>query len=238
MDLSEQTIQRIVADVLSRLGTGSTPARDAMPLSRDPQGSVSLRVDTVILEERIITADLLAERAGAAVAITVGPQALVTPAARDFLRDRGVELRRAAKRSPQNASLAAGAATGAAGSTLSPLLVVVRNTPAVERLWEELRQTWKRELLGCPDDAAKLAISALTRGESACVVILAEQSHRAACLANRNERVKAVALREAAEVRRIEKQLRTNVWCVDPTGLSYFEVKNLLRQCDRARGAN
>ncbi|MFO1093552.1 MAG: hypothetical protein U0992_09605 [Planctomycetaceae bacterium] len=78
------------------------------------------------------------------------------------------------------------------------LLLVVRSTPAVDRLYEDLKATCRRELLGCPDDAAKLAISAVARGEANSVIILAAQTHRAACPANRHDAAKAVAVRNAA----------------------------------------
>src|SRR5690606_12225821 len=110
-----------------------------------------------------------------------------------------------------------------------PQLIVVHSTDAVERVWEDIRNSWRRELLGCPDDAATQAISAICRGETSTVAILATQTHRAACLANRNEQVKAVAIRDAGDVRTIRKQLRTNVWCLDPTGRSWFELRTLLR---------
>ena len=99
----------------------------------------------------------------------------------------------------------------------------------MERLWSDLQGAWRRELLGCPDDAAKLAISAIARGETNTAVILAAQTHRAACLANRNEAVKAVAIRDAADVPVVRKQLRANVWCGDPSGRSWFELRNLMR---------
>jgi hypothetical protein len=216
----------------------SDHARETTPVRGDQQRSAAQQSPPVFLDDRVITADLLSERVNGAAVITVGPKSLITPSARDFLRDRGLELQRSGDSATPNASASVNSGTGTAKSTLAPLLVVVRNTPAVDRLWEDLQYSWKRELLGCPDDAARLAISALTRGESACVVILAEQAHRAACLANRNEHVKAVALRDAAEARWIEKQLRANVWCLDPTGLSYFEVKNLFRHCEHRRGAS
>ena len=64
------------------------------------------------------------------------------------------------------------------------------------------------------------------------VIIFAEQTHRAACLANRHERVKAVAIQSAQEVKQIRRQLRANVWCLDPGARSFFELKTLLQQIE------
>jgi hypothetical protein len=83
-------------------------------------------------------------------------------------------------------------------------------------------------LLGCPDDAAKLAISAVCRGEADRVVIFAAQHHRAAALSNRNAAVKAVAVSSFDDLRGALEQLRANVLCLDPTNRSDFEVARLV----------
>jgi hypothetical protein len=215
-------IEQIVGDVLKRLSAPAGGARADATFSRDPQGSVAS--ESLVLSERIITANLLAERVNGAAVVTVGTKSLVTPAARDFLRDRGLTLRRSESKSASHKEPT---------SSLAPLLIVVRNTPAVDRLWQDLQSTWKRELLGCPDDAAKLAISSLTRGEASTVVILAEQTHRAACLANRNDEVKAVAILCAGDVRIARNQLRVNTWSLNPTNLSWFELKNVIRAMEQ-----
>ncbi len=187
----------------------------------------------VTLDERVITADLLAERVNGAVAIGIGPKAILTPSARDFIRERGLRIDRGA-----GASGGGGANTVAqvaappsinAQPTNQPVLIVVRNTDAVTRLWNDLQSTWTRELVGCPDDAAALAIREVSRGAIKTAVILAEQTHRAACLANRNESVKAVAVRDAGEIALVRRQLRANVWCIDPTPKSWFELRNVLK---------
>jgi hypothetical protein len=41
--------------------------------------------------------------------------------------------------------------------------------------------------------------------------------------------VKAVAIRDAAEVHAVKRQLRANVWCLDPSGRTYFELRNVLK---------
>ena len=96
------------------------------------------------------------------------------------------------------------------------------------RLTGELGAGWSREILGCPDDAAALAISAICRGESSGVVILSKQHFRAACRANRNDKVRAVPVGSPAEVKAAREQLRLNVIAIDPTHRSYFELKNTI----------
>jgi hypothetical protein len=181
----------------------------------------------VELAETVVTADVVSEQVGSAGTIAIPKSSIITPAAWDVIRELGLEVQRPAHRSAGGSkSASADAKTRASGNRL---LIVIRHTDAVDRLWQDLQSSWRRELLGCPDDAAKLAISEISRGETAVVVILAEQSHRAVCLANRHERVKAAAIRDAAEVKLIGKQLKCNVWCIDPCGKSWFELRNVFR---------
>lgn len=219
MPVSSETIDRIVANVLSQLG-----APVAAPLQKpvgDSQG--------VVVDAAVVTAELL-ESAPLGAVVTVGAKAIVTPAAWDAAQQRKIQVRRheTGRAKPAAARSKEAAASPPTSTALQPVLIVIRNAGCMDQLWEELSGTWRRELLGCPDDAAKLAQSILCRGEAGTVVILAEQTHRAACLANRNDRVKAVAIGHPAEVRTVKRQLKANVWCVDPTGRSFFEMKKLL----------
>ena len=234
MTTDSALIDRIVHGVLTQLAGPVVVRADASPepdAANDAQGGGAGK--PVEISERIVTAELLAERVSGATEIAIGARSIVTPAGWDYVHELGLTVRRGGT-SPQatdhNRSESA-AAGGSAGLEL--LLIVVRNTPAVDRLYEDLSAHWRRELLGCPDDAAKLAISAVSRGETSMAVILAEQAHRAACLANRNAAVKAVVVPDAPDVRLVRKQLRANVWCVDPENKSWFELRNLIRAIEK-----
>ncbi|WP_437225689.1 hypothetical protein SH661x_004184 [Planctomicrobium sp. SH661] len=226
MSLSSEAIDRIVANVLSQLSP-ATPA--ATPR---PQPSATPAKPTggqISFTGSVITADVLEQAAERSI-VTVHPKAIITPAAWDTVKLRQLQLQRGVASGSKSQSV--GDATGVtpAETGIQPLLIVVRNTKPVEQLWEGLAGRWKKELLGCPDDAAKLAISEISRGGAQAVVILAEQTHRAACLANRHEKVKAVAVRDVSDVKAVRKELRANVWCIDSGSRSYFELKNLIQQ--------
>ncbi|RLS55372.1 MAG: hypothetical protein DWH91_09460 [Planctomycetota bacterium] len=174
------------------------------------------------LSDRVITGDLLAEKAVGATQIVVPDKAILTPTAHDFLKASKAQLIRASAAGPK-----ASPSPGAPGIT-SWKLITVTSSPAVSRLTSELGTSWSREILGCPDDAATLAISAICRGESAGVVILAKQHFRAACRANRHDKVRAVPVSNPADVQSSREQLRLNCIAIDPTGRSYFELKNTI----------
>jgi hypothetical protein len=222
------TIDRIVAGVLTQLG-GETSRAAEQGTTETRRHGEALKVERSALRqieftERVITAALVAELPEQTGAVIVDAKAIVTPAAWDVAKLRGLHIDRKT--------------TGIAGtapkhSTLNPqystppLLIIVHHTDAVARLWDDLQSGWKREFLGCPDDAARLAIAEISRGGVSQVVILAEQTHRAACLANRHEAVKAVGIRDIADVQATKTQLRTNVWCLSPKDKSWFELRRL-----------
>jgi hypothetical protein len=226
MNLDSTTVERIVAGVLNQLATGRVSAPvDLSAQTEKREGSA----EPVKLAADVVTAEVLLKESNGHSRIIVSERAVVTPAAWDAAKERGVEIVRSPGSNrddcPGNTTSDGQGSVDAASS----LLCVVRNTDAVDRIWDDLKTDWRRELLGCPDDAAALAISAVCRSEAGTIVILAEQAHRAACLANRNERVKAVAIQDSGDVRTIRQQLRANIWCLDPTGRSWFELRNLFR---------
>lgn len=228
MPIDTATIDRIVAGVLTQLG-GDDVARGEVTTEarRHGESSVERRASSVVeIAERVVTAAVLEEIAGDAAEIVVDAKAVVTPAARDIAKSRGFTIRRRTANSPARKTL------DTQHSALNPLLIIVHHTDPIARLWDDLRSTWRREFLGCPDDAAQLAIAELARGGTSQVVIVAEQVHRAACLANRHERAKAVAIRDAADVQAIRTQLRANVWCLSPQNKSWFELRRLFQAFD------
>jgi hypothetical protein len=215
MTVDSSLVDRIVHGVLQQMRASApaaarTAAPSAPPAAVPPRPPADHR-----LAQSVITARLIEEQVPkTASAVVVLPRAVVTPAAIDALRARKLTVRRESEAAPQ-----------VAGPSRM-LAVVVRNTPAVERLARQ--HAWRRELLGCPDDAAALAISSLSRGDADRVVIFAAQHHRAACLANRNATVKAAAISSFDDLRAVQEQLRVNVLCIDPTGRSDFELARIV----------
>lgn len=229
MNIDSSTIERIVAGVLKQLAGGgeSAPRGPAAGTAEVPRRRG--RAENVSITENVVTAQVLLAHANKDARIAVRDRAIITPAAWDAARERGVEIVRASAAEHSDAKRVPANGHREAAKTTVPQLIVVQSTDAVERLWEDIRGGWRRELQGCPDDAAAQAISAICRGETSTAVILTTQTHRAACLANRNEKVKAVAVGDAGDVRTIRKQLRANVWCLDPSERSWFELRTLLR---------
>lgn len=241
MNIDPQTIDRIVAGVLNQLSAGGDGApvgfttetrrhggRAAQEVSREALPSVNESGGTTI-DADVVTADVLLEHLGSGSTIVVPQRAIVTPAAWDVARAHDIEILRNGDRFHGSAAHLKWAAKPTANTSLRALMIIVRFTDALGRLCDDLDGQWRRELSGCSDDAAALAVSSICRGDASRVVIFAAQSHRAACLANRNERVKAVAIHTAGDVPSVRSQLRANVWCIDPADRSWFELRNLVR---------
>lgn len=236
--LDSAAIDRIVQNVLKQISPSSvaapvkavaaastpavTGAKAAPPKPAPIVVPTPVSTSSVAILDRVITGDLLAEKIkGQKVPLVIGAKSLLTPTAHDYIRIHRLEVTRAT----------AGVTTGEKGATSATArwkLAIVRTSPALEKLFGELGGAWSRELLGCPDDAAALAISELSRGAVDGVVIAATQSYRAACRANRHEKVRAAYITEPAGVRAAREQMRLNTIVIDPTAKTYFELRNII----------
>ncbi|MEZ6066789.1 MAG: hypothetical protein R3B90_14030 [Planctomycetaceae bacterium] len=235
MSLDSTTIDRIVAGVLQQLGGDVVVERGKVTRVEQPIASPKMNPPAiggavVTLNERVVTAEVLEAAARGATRVLVGAKTIVTPAAWDVARELGLAVQRG------TLAKAAAAVVPAAKSQHStiqrPLLVVVHHTDSLARVWDDLQSRWQRELRGCPDDAAQLAITELARGGVPQVVIAAEQTYRAACLANRHGSVKAVGVNNAFDVKQVRQQLRANVWCINPKDKSWYELRQVFKAID------
>jgi len=208
-------IERIVAEVMGKL----------RPAEANARRSVESRTETRFrLSENIITADLLAENAAGRSVVEVCSRAVVTPSARDWLKQNKVELSRgsSAKASSNNGKS-------------EWLLVVQTAGEAVEAVLDDAGRSGAigshRETASDAASAAKVAVAAVERGGK-CVVFSAEPEI-VACLANRNEKVRAAVVADAATVDRVKSGFDGSAFVVDPTGQSFFELRNLLRRISK-----
>lgn len=214
MSVDSSLVDRIVRGVLHGLQDSPNPPA---PVPKARPAGESGSSSAIRLSQAIITADVLESAVPkGSRQITIGPKAILTPAALDVVRSRHLWIQREST------------TKGTTPATARQLAIVVRSTPALDRLLLAEPGAWRRELLGCPDDAATLATSAICRGEADVVAIFAQQHYRTACRANRNDRVRAVALKAVDELAIAVTQLRVNAICIDPTGRPEFELRRWL----------
>ena len=217
--MDDRLVDQIVSEVLARLG-GSPPARAAADRPPSPPAVAARSRGALVLDEPVVTAEILEERLNGHVQVTFGRRTVLTPSARDVLRARGLEWSRGG-----------GPAPGPDAAAASWLAIVSRTTPAVERLVGEmgLGSAWRSELTGRTEEAARRSVSAICRGEAGGVLVVSDPAEAAACLANRNARVRAAVVADAAAVASAARTIGANILCVAPDGRSYFELRNILR---------
>lgn len=208
--LDQQQLEQIVVSVISRLMT------PAATLSSAPTGS------TPFIEEQVITQDLLIGRVNGSRTVRVGPRAILTPSARDFLRVRGIECIRDAD----------GGSAAATAARPRWIALVSKATSTVTSALSSLGDGGsivEQRLVGSPLEAAQQGIGLLCRGDAAGVAVFTDEPEVVACIANRNTSVRASVVSTVAQAAALQRSLGVNIATINPIGLSLFELRNLLR---------
>ncbi|WP_339731275.1 hypothetical protein [uncultured Gimesia sp.] len=217
MQFSEELVNQVVANVLSTLsrqGQGGQTTASVPPVTT-PNTSV-------VLSEKVITADLLAEKAKGQSAVGIAAGSLLTPSAKDYLREFKIDVHRATSTAaPQK------------GQGSPWRAIVLSNSIAVENALTTIEQQtgarWSQELSSSLEDSVKEAISSLCRADAAGVVLFASAAEKAACLANRNQKVCAAAIQDVNHLRTVVAQMSPNLICVNPEQKSFMELRNLMK---------
>ena len=249
MNADSQLVDQIVARVMASLNaraTGATGAvraapaptapetqPDAVPPAAPSRGTEPNRsTGAVLLTDPVITAAILEERAASAREVEVLPVAVLTPSARDWLQARGIRWRRASE--PAGRS-------GPPSSKVSPsnrwILICVDAPPTVERLVSD----WKDKELGeidverhsCVVAAAERATQTLVQNKADAALMFAVEAEKAACRANRTKGVRAASVTDLDRVDAVARSLKPNLWVIDPSGRSYFELRAACRKLMR-----
>ncbi|MFN0051369.1 MAG: hypothetical protein ACKV0T_04215 [Planctomycetales bacterium] len=214
-------IDEIVERVLRELGSNREAARRAPAGAGGsaPPSAISDATAAVSITAPVITGDLLEQSARGAARIRVSSRAILTPSARDFLRQRGVEV---VRESPPTVPAA----------SQRWQVMVTHGSPQVTAALAGLRRdgiVFEQRLLGLPDEAASQATGALCRGEAAGVVVFTTEPELVACLANRQERVRGVSLRSLPTLDAVRRSANPNLLAIDPVGKSSFELRHWLQ---------
>jgi hypothetical protein len=226
MSLDSKTLERIVMEVVQQILTSPSPSHVPSNPALEPakrNTETPARTAALSILDKVITGDLLKEKLQGQKSITVGPRAVLTPSAHDFLRSRGISWSREAA-----------AATGSKPAGGKWRVIVSAAGGSVKQVVEELEQKGLPldcELVGLPAEAARQAVSLLCRAEAVGAVALVAEPALVACLANRNDRVRAAEVSDLRALTAVRQQLGANLLCLNPNGKSYFELRNLLQAC-------
>lgn len=220
-------IERIVAEVMGRLLTSSPPLRsDDRPAAQASSVSASSEVETsnaTSIPGMVITAELVQEGLNGSRnfsgGIRIGPRAILTPSARDYLRTKNIAWTR------ETIAVTAG------GSKTRWLAVISKANSQAEGVVKNLQAgglAWEQRLVGLPVEAVSHATSAICRGEAAGVVVFSGEPEVVACLANRNQSVRAAVAANSHSAVAAKQSLGANLLAIDPAGKNFFELRTTL----------
>ncbi|MEX0792089.1 MAG: hypothetical protein WD045_03075 [Pirellulaceae bacterium] len=194
----------------------AAPPKHTRPTTTQPKNNNHSAAD-LVLSERLITLETLRNRLKGIQSVQVASGAIVTPAVRDELKDRGVALVVA-----DNAPTA---------SPLSKLAVLACGEPGDLSAWSQLVSV-EREAE--PHRAVSRAVN-LTR-QTGLAILLCQDAAASACLANRNSGIRALAAPATSGLESAMRAIGANLVIVDPATLAAGGIEDFLHTVARSRG--
>lgn len=207
-------IERLVAEVIGRLGTAAPAARPAVPASAVPaasaSGSPAAATDTAVAD-RVITLAILERLPAGTRRVTIDPRAVVTPSARDHAKEAGLAIVRGAATTPGQPASSRPFLIATAACAVDPAVkaaAIARAVPGASRL----------PASGLADAVAALALQASR--DAARGVLLTSRPALAVILANRSTSLRAVSGRDAATLSGHAAACAANLLVVDPASFA------------------
>lgn len=211
MSVDGDLLERIVSGILGELRGTATAVAPQMATAPKTPGAI-------VLTEKVITAELLEKEQSRGGRIVVGAKAIITPSARDYLKQNRIELSRETT----------GRTTKVESSVAKWKLIVVTGPKNLNSVLDET--AWSRELAGCDVDAVDRAVSSICRADAAGVVVLTSKPETVACRANRNSKVRGAAVENISRLRKVRAEIGANLLCINPADRSQFDLRNILRE--------
>lgn len=206
-------VDEIVRQVLAQLASRGT--RGSATLSTENQTNKhELRIDA-----RVVSLAELEGRLAGVRQISVCKQAIITPAARDLLREKKIQVGYRI----EGKKVCAGHHTltlGVAETNVDPAPLV----RLVGQAGQPIEQLARSGLVSVTDELCDLAAKGGHLG-----LLLTGQSAAAVCLANRQRGVRAAVGVSASSVSEAVRQIGVNLLVVDPNGRTTYELRNMVR---------
>ena len=214
--MDQALIETIVAEVMSRLVTDDEPA---FPTGTKTAATPKTQNGSAVsFSDRVITGDLLSENVNGPGVIQIASKAILTPSARDWLRGRKVEVVR-------------GETKTQAATSARWLAVVHSGSESVLSVLDDAARSvsLKTETVESAAAAARRATLDLRSGNAHGVVAFSTVADTVACLANREACSRAAAVGNVSGARRVQNSMGCNLFVIDASGLSFFELRNILK---------
>jgi ribose 5-phosphate isomerase RpiB len=213
MPKPDEQIDRIVGEVLARLGT-SAPSRSSRPAPIPAAGALS--PGELLIDDKVVSAATLQNRLSGVQRVMVSARAVVTPSARDLLKENNVSLVRTLK--------------AAAASSVELLLAKLDSRFDSAGLIRTLQNRGVAVQQMATAEGVKsietIAHEISQRGKLG--VILTGSVATALCAANRHRGVRAAVASNRGELESAIREIGANVLVIDITRRSTLEVERMV----------
>ena len=217
MAVVAEEIERLVREAIAG---GATNAEQIVGKVLAKVQATNASQGVLTISARVVTLAELEGRLEGIRQLVVPAQAVITPAARDLLRQRQIDISYAvpakAALRPRLPLVVGTAETNYDATSL--VQAVAREGKTVERLAQTGLVQVVREL---GDEAVKGGKLGL---------LLTNETAAALCLANRRAGVRAVAATSVAATPRAVRKVGANVLVIDPVGRGAFEMQRIVSQ--------
>jgi ribose 5-phosphate isomerase RpiB len=234
MNFDAVTIERMVREVLDQVQRPASVRTNAVPTNNTllkvpvaapvvtPSVPAVVTVPTVVIRERIVTADVLKDQTKPGSKVVIAKKAILTPAAQDYLRNFRIAIERS-DTSPVGNSVAA------VRWKILLSSVAEHTARAIDAVCQQ-QSTVQHELSGTAIEAVSTAVSAISRAEVAGVIVVSAAPQVVACRANRNHLIRAAVVSDLASWQQVQPQLRPNVVCINPRDRGFMELQNVINK--------
>ncbi len=173
--------------------------------------------------ERLVTATALERRLNGHHELVLPASAILTPAAADHLRDRGVRISR---QTPEAVNAAHAAAWGYSQDRPYPLVGSAVQSLGREGLsWKDLTPAGGES----PCRWARAVAECVARGECQGGVVFCQDPGLVCCVANKVAGLRAVTTNTIGAAARATLTLGANLLIVEMPGRTFFEVRQIMR---------
>lgn len=214
----DQIVSEVLTQLRQRAGSNSSTGQNGQQT-----GHSKPQREGVELTDAVITAETLKKKAEPGGIVHISPKAILTPSARDYLRELKVQVVQGTRNtvSQQKSSKHQG-------------VVVASHLPSVVQTFlDELKKqhssSWKVEIESGTSPVIERARSIICRGESSQVLIFVKQPHRVACSVNRNSQCRAAVVHRGGDVQTVRNEMGANILCIDLEQPSYMELRKIFR---------
>ncbi|MCA9069745.1 MAG: hypothetical protein KDA84_12520 [Planctomycetaceae bacterium] len=217
--LIDQIVFEVLAQLRQRVGSSNTSHSNGQPTHKPEPPQLA----EIQLVDAVITAETLKKAAIGGGIVNVPPKAIVTPSARDYLREHKIQLVQGGINPTQEKR-----------SSDTRGIIVASHFPGVVKTFldEVKRQyssSWNVEIESGNAQVIERTRSIVCRGESPQVLVFVKEPHRVACFVNRNSQCRAAVVQRGADVETVRAEIGANVICISPEQPTYMELRKIFR---------